>query len=362
MTAPENVRSANHAATTPDSIPPHDNYYASLIDWANPDDPIRKLASPLSGGLGDLNRWEAQGLSRQEIMPGLQHVYGTNATLNLTEDGIAGLEELKRSLGYIAEHPEINQVLLTGVDALALDEKSLAFVVSELRAIDHVRIIRLASQLPVREPSRIYAHEALLSVIRTHSSPEKRIYLTIHINHPREITEEAKRALESLQQAGAILVNRTHVLRGINDEAAVLAELLDRLVWSGVAPYYFFVQAPTESNAEFVLPLARAYQLIEEAKALASGLGKRVRLSMSHASGMVEILAIEQTKAYLKHYPTNNGQQGRFLMVDCPPDALWIDELEQSAAEAAPAAEEPWVKRVPDLEIEIDLTDRKSVV
>jgi L-lysine 2,3-aminomutase len=157
-----------------------------------------------------------------------------------------------------------------------------------------------------------------------------------HINHPREITPEARLGFKALHEAGAIVVNQTPVLRGINDDPHVLGELLDKLSWAGVTPYYFFVNRPVAGNKEFVLPLEQVYQIVEEAKAKTSGLGKRVRLSMSHTSGKIEILAIENGKAYLKYHQSRDGNYGQFMVLDCPSDASWFDDL--------PGSELFWVK------------------
>src|SRR5690625_3554998 len=147
---------------------------------------------------------------------------------------------------------------------------------------------------------RIYEDEELLDVIRKHSTPEKRIYVMAHINHPREITPEAYKAFQALHEAGAIVVNQTPVLKGINDDGDVLAELLDKLSWAGVTPYYFFINRPVRGNEDFVLSLEEAYNIVEEAKAKTSGVGKRVRLSMSHTAGKIEIINIKYVKEYVK--------------------------------------------------------------
>src|SRR5690606_5075971 len=131
-------------------------------------------------------------------------------------------------------------------------------------------------KLPVFNPMRIYEDEELLQLIRENSSPDKRIYIMAHINHPREITEQAKKGFQALHDAGAIVVNQTPVLKGINDDPNVLGELLDRLSWAGVTPYYFFVNRPVAGNKDFVLPLEKVYRIVEEAKSKTSGLGKRV--------------------------------------------------------------------------------------
>lgn len=165
---------------------------------------------------------------------------------------------------------------------------------------------------------RIYEDEDFLNIIRTYSTEEHRIYVMAHINHPHEITAEARKAFQALHHAGAIVVNQTPVLKGINDDPEVLGELLDRLSWAGVTPYYFFVNRPVAGNREFVLPLERVYRIVEQAKSRTSGLGKRVRLAMSHSSGKIEILAIDQGKAYLKYHQSRDGEYGKFMILDCP--------------------------------------------
>ncbi|MCY9514156.1 KamA family radical SAM protein [Paenibacillus apiarius] len=320
------------------------DYYLNLIDWNDPDDPIRKLVIPNTGELQEYGRWDASDEDTNYVVPGCQHKYGTTALLIVSEvcgaycrycfrkrlfrnDVKEAMSDVNPGLAYIAEHPEINNVLLTGGDSLILATPKLRMILECLRAIPHVKIIRLGSKLPVFNPMRIYEDEQLLETIREFSTPDNRIYVMAHINHPREITPEAKRGFEALHQAGAIVVNQTPVLRGINDNAEVLGELLDKLSWAGVTPYYFFINRPVAGNSEFVLPLQDVYRLVEEAKSKTSGLGKRVRLSMSHTSGKIEILAIEDGKAYLKYHQSRDGNYGKFMVLDCPDDAAWFDDM-----------------------------------
>lgn len=320
------------------------DYYLNLIDWNDPNDPIRKLVIPSEGELQEYGRWDASDEDTNYVVPGCQHKYKTTALLIVSEvcgaycrycfrkrlfrnDVKEAVSDVEPGLKYISEHPEINNVLLTGGDSLILSTRRLRMIVERLRAIDHVKIIRFGSKLPVFNPMRIYEDEELLQLIREHSTPEKRIYVMAHVNHPREITEEAKRAFQALHDAGAIVVNQTPVLKGINDDPVVLGELLDKLSWAGVTPYYFFVNRPVAGNKEFVLTLEEIYRIVEEAKARTSGLGKRVRLVMSHTSGKIEILAIENGKAYLKYHQSRDGEYGKFMVLDCPKDAAWFDDL-----------------------------------
>lgn len=328
-------------------------YYLSLIDWSNPNDPIRKLVIPNKGELMEYGRWDASDEDTNYVVPGCQHKYHSTALLIVSEvcgaycrycfrkrlfrnDVNEATSDVESGLTYIASHPEINNVLLTGGDSLILATGKLRAIFQRLREIPHVQIIRLGSKIPVFNPMRIYEDEELLEAIRMFSSAQKRIYVMAHINHPREITPEAVRGFQALHNAGAIVVNQTPVLRGINDNPLVLSELLDKLSWAGVTPYYFFVNRPVAGNGEFVLPLAEVYDIVEKAKARTSGLGKRVRLSMSHTSGKIEILAIENGKAYLKYHQSRDGHYGKFMILDCPKEASWFDDL--------PGSEKYWEK------------------
>lgn len=320
------------------------DYYLSLIDWDDPDDPIRKLVIPNEGELEEYGRWDASDEDTNYVVPGCQHKYDTTALLIVSEvcgaycrycfrkrlfrnDVKEAMSDVEPGLQYIAEHPEINNVLLTGGDSLILSAKKLRIIIERLRDMEHVKIIRFGSKLPVFNPMRIYEDEELLQLIREYSTPDQRIYIMAHINHPREITAEVKKAIEALHDAGAIIVNQTPVLKGINDDPEVLGDLLDQLSWAGITPYYFFVNRPVAGNNDFVLTLEEVYNIVEQAKAKTSGLGKRVRLSMSHTSGKIEILAIENGKAYLKYHQSRDGHYGSFMVLDCPKNATWFDDL-----------------------------------
>ncbi|WP_018921546.1 KamA family radical SAM protein [Salsuginibacillus kocurii] len=326
-------------------------YYLSLIDWNDPNDPIKNLVIPNEGELSEYGRWDASDEDTNYVVPGCQHKYETTALLICSEvcgaycrycfrkrlfrnDVKEAMSDVDPGIEYIRNHPEINNVLLTGGDPLILATKKLRYIIEELRSIPHVKIIRIGSKLPVFNPMRIYEDEELLDLFREYSTVDNRIYVMAHVNHPREITAEAKRGFQALHDANVTVVNQTPVLKGINSDPDVLAELLDKLSWAGVTPYYFFINRPVAGNNDFVLSLKEAYEAVEEAKAKTSGLGKRVRLSMSHTSGKIEILAIEDGKAYLKYHQSRDGKYGKFMVLDCPDEAGWFDDL--------PGNEEHW--------------------
>jgi len=234
------------------------DYYLNLIDWDDPNDPIRKLVIPNTGELREYGRWDASDEDTNYVVPGCQHKYRTTALLIVSEvcgaycrycfrkrlfrnDVKEAMADVTPGIEYISRHPEINNVLLTGGDSLILATSKLRTILERLRSIDHVKIIRLGSKIPVFNPMRIYEDPDLLQLISEFSSAEKRIYVMAHINHPREITAEARKCFEALHKAGAIVVNQTPILKGVNDDEKVLGELLDKLSWAGVTPYYFFI-------------------------------------------------------------------------------------------------------------------------
>lgn len=321
------------------------DYYLSLINWDDPDDPIRRLVIPNERELDEYGRWDASEEHLNYAAPGCQHKYATTALLLVAEvcgaycrfcfrkrlfrnDVHEASPNVEPGLEYIAKNPQINNVLLTGGDSLMLGTKRIRYILQRLREIPHVKIIRLGSKLPAFNPMRIYEDQELLETLSEHTRPDARIYVMAHFNHPRELTEHAYRAIKALQGAGVIMVNQTPILRGINDDPKVLGELLDKLSWAGVTPYYFFQNRPVAGNADFVLPFKEQYRIIEEAKARTSGLGKRVRYVMSHSSGKIEILAVEGGKIFLKYHQARHPDYyGHFMVFDCPDDAAWFDDL-----------------------------------
>ncbi|TJY42588.1 KamA family radical SAM protein [Cohnella pontilimi] len=329
------------------------DYYLNLIDWSDPDDPIRRLVIPNANELQEYGRWDASDEDTNYVVKGCQHKYDTTALLLVSEvcgaycrfcfrkrlfrtDVKEAMPDIQAGLDYIAQTPQINNVLLTGGDPLILATPKIRGILEALRSIEHVKIIRIGSKMPLFNPMRIYEDEELLDTIRTYSTEEKRIYVMAHVNHPREITPEARKCFKALYDAGAIVVNQTPVLKGINDDPAVLGELLDRLSWAGVTPYYFFVNRPVAGNRGFVLTLEEVYRIVEEAKSRTSGLGKRIKLCMSHTSGKIEILAIDGGKAYLKYHQSRDRNYGKLMVLDCPSDAAWFDDL--------PGNEQYWTK------------------
>lgn len=321
-------------------------HYMSLIDWNDPDDPLRRIVIPdpeeLDGG-GDLDPSREADNTPQ---PGLQHKY-PHTVLLLCQHTCAGAcrfcfrkrvfmgedqvinPDVSAGLDYIRRTPAVTNVLLTGGDPLTMSTQRLDGILRELRAIPHVGIIRLGSKLPAFDPDRIIRNSDLRRVLARHSDKHKRIYLMAHFDHPRELCCKSVEAMAILMQAGVVAVNQCPLLAGVNDEPRTLVALFRQLSFIGVPPYYLFQCRPTAGNRPFQVPITRGYAIFEAAKADVSGLAKRARFVISHASGKIEVVGVDAQRIYMRYHRAKDpADEGRFMAFRRDDWACWPDELE----------------------------------
>src|SRR5680860_482021 len=227
-------------------------------------------------------------------------------------------------------------MLLRGWTTYANTQR-LRSIISELRRIEHVKIIRIGSKLPVFNPHRILDDPGLLEMISEFSTPKRKIYIMVHFNHPREITQQATEGVNLLLGAGAVLCNQTPLLRGVNDNADVLTELFNNLSYIGVAPYYVFICRPTMGNATFAVSVEDAIDMFENVRMVLSGLAGRDRLAMSHASGKIEVLGKDEERVYFRyHRAADEADRGRFLAFEHNPEAYWFDDYSEPVQDYSP--------------------------
>ncbi len=325
------------------------DYYLSLIDWDDPEDPIRQIIIPHMQELDEWGRLDPSDEESYTIMPGLEHKYNSTALLLVSNvcDSICRycfrkrvfieprkeyLRDLPAALQYIKEHREITNVLLTGGDPLVLTTPKLENIIRQLRQIEHVQIIRIGTKVPTFNPYRIVDDPALLEMVNKYSTERKKIYFITHFVHPRELTDVACNAVSLLQKAGAIVANQTPLIRGLNDNPEVLAELLAKLSFIGATPYYVFQCRPALGNKAYTVPIEQGYEIIEQAKTRVSGLAKRLRFVMSHSSGKIEIVGKTRDFVYFRyHRAAKDEDSGRFLVFKSNPNACWFDDYDEAA-------------------------------
>jgi L-lysine 2,3-aminomutase len=171
-------------------------------------------------------------------------------------------------------------------------------------------------------------------MIRTYSTGEKKIYIMAHFNHPRELTPVAVEGLNMLMQSGAIVVNQTPMIQGVNDDPDVLAELFNKLSYMGIPPYYVFLCRPTLGNETFSVPIETGYEIFEKARAKCSGLAKRARLVMSHETGKIEVVGVSEGQVFFKYNRSADSENdSKFLVFESNPEAYWFDDYEEASLE-----------------------------
>jgi lysine 2,3-aminomutase len=262
-------------------------YYASLID---PDDgqcPIRQQALPQ---LGELTKYEfelSDPLAEDSHMPvaGVTHRYDDRVLFYVSHHcpvycrhctrkrkvadpkTAASKTQIDAGLAYISATPEVRDVLVSGGDPLTLSDERLAYILEGLRKIDHVDVIRLGTRNPVTLPQRIDA--AFCEMIARF----RPLYVHTHFNHPRELTEEATRALTMLLDAGCVLGNQMVLLRGINDDVETVLALNRGLLRAGCRPYYILQCDMAQGITHFRTPLHRGVEIIEGLRGRIGGMG-----------------------------------------------------------------------------------------
>ncbi|UDF31341.1 UNVERIFIED_ORG: lysine-2,3-aminomutase-like protein [Roseateles sp. XES5] len=267
-------------AVTPALVP--------LIDRNDPHDPIARQFVPDAAELVTLPEERADPIGDLAHSPveGIVHRYPDRVLLKAVHvcpvycrfcfrremvgpEGLGTLsaKALDAAIAYIADRPEIWEVILTGGDPLVLSPRRLQAILERLAAIAHVKIVRFHTRVPVVDPARIDA--ALIAALKASG---KTTYVALHANHPREFTAEARAAIGRIVDAGLVMISQTVLLKGVNDDAAVLAELMRTFVENRIKPYYLHHPDLAPGTAHFRLTLAEGRALVEGLRGRVSGL------------------------------------------------------------------------------------------
>ena len=259
-------------------------YYLGLIKEV--DDPIWRQAVPSEQEVHDSVCYaDPLEEENQSPVPNLVHRYPDRALFLVCsecamycrfctrkrkvggESMLVNRDTIERGLDYLSEHVEIRDVIVSGGDPLLLSDEKLDWILTELRAIPHIEIIRIGSRIPVVLPQRITM--GLIRVLRKHQP----IYLNTHFNHPDEITETSAKACARLADAGIPLGNQTVLLRGVNDDPTVMKRLMQRLLTIRVRPYYIYQADMVQGTDHFRTSVEEGIEIIRALRGHTSGLG-----------------------------------------------------------------------------------------
>ena len=260
-------------------------YYLSLINPDDPADPIRRQCIPTGAETHQAAADLLDPLHEDEDSPtpGLTHRYPDRVLLLITDmcsmycrhctrrrfagqtDNECGLDRIEKALEYIRQTPTVRDVLLSGGDALMVSDKRLEYIISELRKIPHVEIVRLGTRTPVVCPQRITPE--LCDMLKKYHP----IWINTHFNHPNEVTPESSRACEMLADAGIPLGNQSVLLRGVNDCVHVMKKLVHEIVKIRVRPYYIYQCDLSMGLEHFRTPVSKGIEIIEGLRGHTSG-------------------------------------------------------------------------------------------
>jgi lysine 2,3-aminomutase len=261
-------------------------YYASLIDPDDPHDPVRSQAVPTPAELvvhsEDLKDSIAEDFDSPT--PRLTHRYPDRVLFVVTDmcsmycrhctrrrlvggsEQMVSATDIDNAITYIARSPEVRDVLISGGDPLVLSDEQLEDIISRVHAIPHVEIIRLGSRMPVVCPQRITPE--LCAMLKKYHP----LYFNTHFNHPNEFTPESKAACDRLADAGINLGNQSVLLRGVNDCANVMMQLVHKLLQYRVKPYYYYQCDLAEGTAHFRTSVAKGIEIYESLRGHTTGM------------------------------------------------------------------------------------------
>ncbi len=261
-------------------------YYAALMDRTDPDCPVRMQSVPRLAELHDDPSDLADPLHEDvdSPVPGLTHRYPDRVLLLVTNicsmncrhctrrrlvgdtDVHMPEENIQKAIDYIAAHPEVRDVLISGGDPMVLPDERLESILQRLRAIEHVEIIRFGTRTPVVMPQRITPE--LCDMLKQYHP----VYVNTHFNHPKEITEEARQACARLANAGIQLGNQSVLLRGINDDPVVMKKLVHKLLTIRVKPYYIYQCDLSLGISHFRTSVSKGIEIVEALRGHTTGM------------------------------------------------------------------------------------------
>src|SRR5947209_3268674 len=260
---------------------------AALIDRADPNDPIARQFAPNIAELKTAPEERADPIGDDTHSPveGIVHRYPDRVLLKLVNvcavycrfcfrremigpgKQMLSARQLDAALAYVHAHPEIWEVILTGGDPLVLSARRLSEVMRRIGAIEHVKIVRFHTRLPVVAPEKVTP-----TLVRALKASGQTTYVALHANHPRELTKAARTAIARIVDAGIPMVSQSVLLRGVNDDAATLEQLMRAFVECRIKPYYLHHADLAPGTAHLRTTLAHGQELMRALRGRVSGL------------------------------------------------------------------------------------------
>jgi lysine 2,3-aminomutase len=262
--------------------------FTRLIDPNDPHDPIARQFIP---DIAELDHQMSEnedpiGDDAHSPVEGIVHRYPDRVLLKPThtcavycrfcfrremvgpgKPNVLSHEAMERALDYIRTHPEIWEVILTGGDPLILSARRLRSIMNSLARINHVKVVRIHTRVPVAEPARVTRE-----LVRAMKASRKTTYVAVHVNHPRELAADARAACARIADAGIPLLSQTVLLAGVNDTPEVMGQLMRALVECRIKPYYLHHGDMAPGTSHFRTDLTIGQELMRAFRGRLSGL------------------------------------------------------------------------------------------
>jgi len=259
-------------------------YFASLIYDSEPGNALRRTMIP-SGDemiITEVEKSDPLNEMGNSPVPGIVHRYPDRALFTVTQFcssycryctrshsvgklGHLTKSEWDRAFKYLAEHPEIRDVIISGGDPLTMNDNKIEYLLSNLRAIKHIEILRIGTKVPVVLPQRITPQ--LVEMLRKYHP----LFMSVHFTHPAEMTDETRKACNMLADAGIPLGSQTVLLKGINDNPVIMKSLMQKLLTVRVRPYYIYQCDLIPGSSHFRTTIEKGIEIIENLRGHTSG-------------------------------------------------------------------------------------------
>ncbi len=315
-------------------------YFASLIDPENPLDPIRKQIIPTAGEIIPFTGEMEDSLAEDahSPVPGLVHRYPDRVLMLVTtqcasycryctRSRIVGdptqtfsSKDFEAQLDYLRSTPQVRDVLLSGGDPLTLAPKILERLLTALREIPHIEIVRIGSRVPVFMPQRV-TDDLCNMLQRFHP-----LWLNIHVNHPNEITAELAEACDKLTRAGIPLGNQSVLLAGVNDDPYIQRRLVHDLIRIRVRPYYLYQCDLVHGAGHFRTPIGKGIEIIEALRGHTSGFAVPTYVVDAPGGGGKIPLNPNYLVSYSDHKVVLRNYEGHITTYEEPIDYQPIDQ------------------------------------
>ncbi|MCK6546063.1 KamA family radical SAM protein [Myxococcota bacterium] len=333
-------------------------YLCTLMDPDDPTCPVRMQFAPRVQEIGGLGYRDSLGEDAHRVAPGLVHRYPDRVLFLVnnmcasycrfcTRKRLTGLDnevlpkaEIEQTLAYLRAHPEVRDVLISGGDPLTMSDRNLEYVVSKLREIPSIEIIRIGTKMPMFLPMRVT--DDLVKMLSKYHP----LWINTHFNHPKELTPEAKAAVAKIVNAGIPLGNQSVLLRGVNSSARIMKELMHELVKNRVRPYYIY-QCDLEDGLEhFRTPVEKGIEIMEELRGWTTGFAVPTYVIDSPGGGGKipvapnYMLTLGESRVMIRNFEGETFSYPQPAQRDCTVgyEKKWFGEVPVATAEAAQQA------------------------